>query len=152
MQVDARAGREENDDARTARREKKKMQRSIIKLSSYVPGVGRRDHGDPVGGVGPLHAGDGDLEERLVGDRACGADIDGQVGARRVDAGAQRLPVHRPELRLARVALAVQQRRRRRRRRARDGGAAQQAEEREREERRELAGASLDDEEGHPGE
>lgn len=127
------------------------MQRSN-KLKS-VPGVGRRDHGNPVGGVGLADAGDGDLEERLVGERRPGpaaagdADIDGQVGAR-VEARVQLLPVHRPELRLARVALVHHRRRLRRRQRrrgrARDGGAVQ-AEEREQCEVQRGAGALLEE-------
>ena len=137
---------------------------ATMKSKSAVPGVGRRDHGDPVGGVGLEDAGDGDLEERLVGDRRPGpgpgpgpagdADIDGQVGAR-VEARVELLPVHRPELRLARVALVHRRRRLRRRqrrggRRARDGGGAVQADEREQHgEQRGAAGAGALLEETH---
>jgi hypothetical protein len=104
----------------------------LTSATSRLPGVGRRDHGDPVGVVGLEHAGDGDVEERLVGERRpAGADNDGQVGAR-VPARLQLLPVHRPELRLPRVALVQH-------RVGRDAGAS--AEEREHEEQRDAAGA-----------
>jgi hypothetical protein len=92
------------------------IQNQIDATSSRLPGGGRSDHGDPIGVVGLEDAGDGDVEECLVGERRpAGADVDGQVGAR-VPARVQLPPVHRPELRLPRVAL-VQHRLDRRQRR-----------------------------------